>query len=65
MSDKLSWKKSLIVRSEILGHYFDTLTTYYMYSRQNWEKFPQQLQMQLSSKPLILCEIFIAFLKSI
>ena len=49
---KLTLKTSLLVRSEILGLFFNTLTTYSMYSRQNWENFPQQVQMQLFSKPL-------------
>ena len=51
MSDELSWKKSLLVRSEILGLCFNTLTAYHVYSQQNWEKFPQQVEMQLSWKP--------------
>ena len=51
MSDKWSWKKSLLVRSDILGLCFNTLTAYLMYSRENSEKFPQQIPMELSSKP--------------
>ena len=62
--DILSWKKSLLVRSEILGLCFNTLTAYHMNSRQNREKFLQQYQVQLSPKPLTFREIFIRFLKS-
>ena len=51
MSDKWSWKKFLLVRSEILGLRFNTLTAYHMHSRQNWEKFPKLVQMELLSKP--------------
>ena len=51
MSDKLSQKKSILVRPEILGLCFHSLTGYHMYSRKNLEKFPQIVQMQLSSKP--------------
>ena len=64
MSDKLSWKKYLLVRSEISELCLNTLTAYHMYSRQNWEKFPQQVQMKLSSKPLIFFQILISFFKA-
>ena len=58
---KLSLKTFLLVRCKILGLFFDTLTAYHMYSRQNWEKFSQQVQMELSPKPLKFFDIFIAF----
>ena len=58
ISDKLSWKKSHLVRSEILGLCFNALTTYHMYSCRNWEKLPQQVQMQLSSKLWTISEFF-------
>ena len=38
---------------------------YHMHSRQNLKKFPEQVQMQLSSKPLIFSQIFIAFFLNI
>ena len=63
MSDKLSWKKYLLVGSEILGLCFNRLTAYHMDSCQNLENFLQEIQMQLFWKPLSLCEIFIAFFK--
>ena len=37
---------------------------YHMYSRQNCEKFPQQVQMQLCQKPETISKLFIIFLKS-
>ena len=64
ISDNLSWKTSLLIISEILGLSFNTLTTYHMYCLQNWEKFMQQVKMQLSSKPLTFFQIVIPFLKS-
>ena len=50
ISDKLSWKTSLLIRSKMLGLFFNPLIAYHMYSRQNWEKFPQQGQTKLFSK---------------
>ena len=64
MSDKLSWKKSLLVRSEILGLFFNTLTAYHMYFRQNWGKVPEQVKIQSPSIPWTIPENFFALLKS-
>ena len=64
MSGKLSWKKSLLVRSWMLGPCFSTLTNYHMYSRQNWKKLAQQVQKHISSKLLPFYKYFIAFLES-
>ena len=36
LSDKLSYKTSLVVRSEILGQSFNTVKAYHMFSLQNW-----------------------------
>ena len=36
------------VRSELLGQFINTLTADYKYSRQNLEKFSQQVPMQTS-----------------
>ena len=60
-SDKLSSKTSALVISVILGLFFNMLTAYHMYSSKNLDKFKQQIQMQLSSKPLTFSKIFIAF----
>ena len=62
--DKLSWKKSALVRSKILGLFVNTLTAEYMYSRRNMQTFTQQVQTWLSLKQKTLSGFFIAFLKS-
>ena len=49
--DILSWKVSLLVRSEILGLFVNTLTADYKYSCHNTENFLQQIQIALSRKP--------------
>ena len=64
ISEKLSWKKSLLVRSWILGPCFSTLTNYHMYSPQNWKKLAQQVQKQTSLKLLLFYWYFVAFLES-
>ena len=64
ISDKLGWRKSLLVRSEILGLFFNTLTAYHMYFGQNWQKLTKQVQMQSPSKQLTLSKISIVFFKS-
>ena len=50
MWDRLSWKSSLLVRSEILGLFVNGFTADEKYSRHNREKIPQPVQMQLSKK---------------
>ena len=61
--DKLSWKKPVLVISETLGFFFNTLTAEYMYSRSNMQNLQQQLQTQLSQKREVFSEFFITFLK--
>ena len=61
--DKLSWKKSVLVRFEVLGLFVNTLTGEYMHSRSNMQNFPQQFQTQLSQKRKGFFRFFIAFLK--
>ena len=61
---KLSWKKTALVRSKILGLFVNTLTAEYTYSRRNMETFMQQVQMPLSLIQKTLSGFFIAFLKS-
>ena len=60
----MSWKKSALVRSKILGPFVNTLTAEYMYSRRNMQTFTQQVQTQLSLKQKTFSRFFIAFLKS-
>ena len=62
--DKLSWKKSPLVRSKILGLFANTLTAEYKYSRRNMQTFEQQVQRALSWKQKTFSRFFIAFLKS-
>ena len=61
--DKLSWKKSALVRSKILGLFVNTLTAEYTYSRRNMQTFTQQVQTPLSSKKKTFSGFFITFLK--
>ena len=62
--DKLSWKKSPLVRSKILGLFVNTLTAEYKYSRRNMQFFAQQVQTPLSLKQKIFSGFFIPLLKS-
>ena len=60
----MSWKKSVLVRSKILGLFVNTLTCEYTYSRRNMQTFTQQVQTPLSLKQKTFSGFFIAFLKS-
>ena len=62
--DKLSLKKSALVRSKILGLFVNTLTAEYTYSRRNMQNFTQQVQTPLSLKQKTFSGFLIAFLKS-
>ena len=48
--DKLSWKKSALVRSKILGLFVNTLTAEYTYAGRNIQTLTQQVQTPLSLK---------------
>ena len=61
--DKLNWKKSALVISEIFRLFVNTLTPDDKYSRRNIQIFWQQLQTRLSQEGKPFCEFFIAFLK--
>ena len=50
IQDKLKEKTFLLVRSEIFGLFGKTLAVDHMYSRHNWEKFPQHVKTPLSEK---------------
>ena len=54
----------VLVRSELLGQFVNTLTADYKYSRQNRENLWQQVPMQISLKLKTCSRFFIAFLKS-
>ena len=59
----MSWKKSALVRSQILGLFVNTLTAEYTYSLRNMQTFTQQVQTPLSLKQKTFSGFFIAFLK--
>ena len=61
--DKLSWKKSVLVTSEIFKLFVNTLTPDDKYSRRHMQIFWQQLQTLLSQKGKIIFQFFIAFQK--
>ena len=60
----MSWKKSALVRSKILGLFVNKLTAEYTYSRRNMETFTQKVQTPLSLKQKTFSGFFNAFLKS-
>ena len=60
----MSWKKSVLVSSKILGLFVNTLTAEYMYSGRNMQTLTQQVQTPLSLKQKTFSGFFIAFLKS-
>ena len=60
----MSWKKSVLVRSKILGLFVNTFTAESTYSRRNMQTLTQQVQTPLSLKQKTFSEFFIAFLKS-
>ena len=64
MWDKLSWKKSVLIRSKILGLFVNTLTVEYKYSRRNMQTFAQQDGTPLFWKQKTFSRFFIPFLKS-
>ena len=61
--DKLSWKKSAIVTSEIFRLFLNTLSPDDKYYRRNMQIFWEQLQTTLSQKGKTLCGFFITFPK--
>ena len=60
----MSWKKSVLVTSKILGLFVNTLTSEYTYSGRNMQTLTQQVQTPLSLKQKTFSGSFIAFLKS-
>ena len=61
--DKLSYKKSALVTSEIFRLFVNTLTPDVKYSRRNMYIFWQQRQTLLSQEKKTFCGFFIAFPK--
>ena len=60
----MSWKKSALVRSKILGLFVNKLTAEYTYSRRTMQTFTQKVQTPLSLKQKTFSGFFIAFLIS-
>ena len=60
----MSWKKSALVRSKILGLFVNTFTAEYTYCRRNMQTLTQEVQTPLSLKQKTFFQFFIAFLKS-
>ena len=60
----MSWKKSALVRSKILGQFLNTLSAEYTYSRRNMQTLTQQVQTPLSLKLKSFSGFFIAFPES-
>ena len=63
ISKKLNCVCCFFVRWKILGPFSNIGTADHKYSCHNWEKFPQQVQPQVSSKGKTSSGNFIAFLK--
>ena len=61
--DKVSWKKSALVTSEIFRLFVNMLTPDEKYSRRNIQTFWQQLQTLWSQEEKKFCRFLIAFLK--
>ena len=59
----MSWKKSALVRSKILGLFVNTFTAEYTYSRRNMQTLTQQVQTPISLKQKTFSGFFIALLK--
>ena len=60
---KLSWKKSALVRYEILSLFVNALPADDKYSRSNMQNLPQQFPTQLPQKQKTFSGFFIKFLK--
>ena len=57
----MSWKRSALVRSKILGLFVNTLTAEYTYSRRNMQTFTQQVQTPLFFKKNVLLNFLLRF----
>ena len=54
----------VLVRSEVLGQFVNTITAVYNYIRQNLENLRQQVQTQKSLKPKTFSRFFIPLMNS-
>ena len=62
--EKVSWKISPLVRSQIMDMFGNRFTADRMYFPHRWEKLQQQVQKLLSHKRSIFSPILFAFLES-
>ena len=53
----------VLVRSEVLGQFVNTMTAVYKYFRQNQENLSQQVQTLISLRPKTFSRFFIGLLK--
>ena len=60
----MSWKKSALVTSKILGLFVNTFTAEYTYSRRDMPTLTQQVQTPISLKQKTFSGFFIVFVKS-
>ena len=61
----MSWRKSALLKFEILGLIVNRLTADDKYSRRNIQNLTQELQTAISLKQKTFSRIFITYLKSI
>ena len=64
MGDKLSCKKSTLVKFKIVGFFVNTLTADDKYSSRNIQNFTQELQTAIYQKQKAFYRIFITYLKA-
>ena len=62
--ERVGRKRLVLVRSEVLGQFVNTMTAVCNYFRWNLENLLQQLQTQISLKPKTFSQFFIALMKS-
>ena len=61
---RTSRKRLVLVRSEVLGQFVNTMTAVYYYFRKNLENLPHQVQTQISLKQKPFSAFSIALMKS-
>ena len=64
IGDKLSCKKSILVKFKIVGFFVNTLTADDKYSSRNIQNLTQELQTAIYQKQKAFYRIFITYLKS-
>ena len=62
--DRGNSKRLVLIISELLLQFVNTLTAYYKYSRENMDNYSQQVPRPISLEPKTFSGVFLAFLKS-